>query len=704
MASSRPLKPAPVSVENFFEFSILIMVTSGYLAMLGSGTLDLPSAVCAGLAILLRFLLLAGFVHYEIPPRWVSLATLAYILFYPVDYYLLSRDFLTATVHLVVFVAAVKILSARSTRDYIFVKVIALLEMLAAALLSTNPTFFVFLATFLLSTVAAFTSGEIRAASIRHSPQNRALPPGIGRRLGWLSGGVALSVLLLSAALFFVLPRTARAALERFLPPSSRVSGFSEEVSLGDSGAIRRNTAAVMHVQFDEKVTDADVKFRGSTLGEFDGMKWYNSERQSRPLHPENGLLKLADDEQRRRPGRRVTSQILLEVGSGLLFLPGYPEFLRVPSEVVFESAGGALRVPVETNGLRYIVHSYFTPGRRMVKGERQLSDNERAFYLRLPPMDRRIFQLANRWTEGYQLDRDRAAALEHHLRTSFTYGLEGDSPPASDQLSWFLFEKKRGHCEYFASAMAVMLRASWIPSRIVTGFQSGAYNDITGWHVVRHSDAHAWVEAWIPGEGWMVFDPTPPNPAAATMGLTDRVALYLDAASLFWQEWVIGYDLDRQLTLAFRVDQSRRRISFRRIEDYFAGLRNWVSAFASEPGKWHGQALLTVLMALVALAGALLLVRRKRSLLRRRLHSGQATMNDAILLYRQMLTALARRGLIKPEACTPLEFARMAGDVETARAVEQFTFAYNELRFGGKAEAAVRLPLLLERIERLPK
>ena len=86
-------------------------------------------------------------------------------------------------------------------------------------------------------------------------------------------------------------------------------------------------------------------------------------------------------------------------------------------------------------------------------------------------------------------------------------------SEPVSDPLAYFLFVRRKGHCEYFASSMAVMLRTLGIPSRVATGFLSGVYNPMTGWQVIRASDAHSWVEAWIPGQGWTTFDPTPSDP-----------------------------------------------------------------------------------------------------------------------------------------------------------------------------------------------
>ena len=128
------------------------------------------------------------------------------------------------------------------------------------------------------------------------------------------------------------------------------------------------------------------------------------------------------------------------------------------------------------------------------------------------------------------------------------------------DPLAHFLFERKAGHCEYFASAMAVMLRSLGIPSRVVTGFQSGIYNPLNGWQVIRASDAHSWVEAYLPRRGWATFDPTPPDPNAVQTGLGTKLAMYMDAAETFWQEWVLNYDLEHQLVLATRVQQSSSR------------------------------------------------------------------------------------------------------------------------------------------------
>ena len=169
--------------------------------------------------------------------------------------------------------------------------------------------------------------------------------------------------------------------------------------------------------------------------------------------------------------------------------------------------------------------------------------------YLKLPPLDVRISKLAEEITAQAPNNYEKAVALERYLSTHFGYTLELPRTLARDPLANFLFERKRGHCEYFASSMAVMLRSLRIPSRIVTGFRGGEFNDLTGQYVVRASDAHSWVEAYFPGFGWISFDPTPAGSVPARTGWS-RLQLYLDAAASFWREWIINYDVSHQRTL----------------------------------------------------------------------------------------------------------------------------------------------------------
>ena len=162
----------------------------------------------------------------------------------------------------------------------------------------------------------------------------------------------------------------------------------------------------------------------------------------------------------------------------------------------------------------------------------------------------------------------DKAVALEQYLSTHFGYTLELPRTLPPDPLANFLFERKKGHCEYFASSMAVMLRSLRIPSRIVTGFRGGEFNDLTGQYVVRASDAHSWVEAYFPGSGWISFDPTPAGSLPTRTGWS-RMQLYVDAAASFWREWIINYDVSHQRTLGKDAATNTRR--------FFDEARRWI-------------------------------------------------------------------------------------------------------------------------------
>src|SRR5205823_4276291 len=127
-----------------------------------------------------------------------------------------------------------------------------------------------------------------------------------------------------------------------------------------------------------------------------------------------------------------------------------------------------------------------------------------------------RIPELARSLTAASLTDLERARAIERALRTGYGYTLELPATEEADPLAHFLFSRRKGHCEYFASAMAVLLRSIGIPARLATGFQSGVYNSISDLWLIRTRDAHSWVEAWIPGRGWTTFDPTPADPGSS--------------------------------------------------------------------------------------------------------------------------------------------------------------------------------------------
>ncbi len=169
------------------------------------------------------------------------------------------------------------------------------------------------------------------------------------------------------------------------------------------------------------------------------------------------------------------------------------------------------------------------------------------------------------------------------------------------DPIANFLFERKQGHCEYFASSMAVMLRTLGIPSRVVNGFRSDEFNDLTGNYVVRAKDAHSWVEAYFPGYGWQTFDPTPAGNSGTPQGWS-RLALYVDAMASFWRDWVVSYDTSHQYALgqaAFSGTRGLWENARNWARDHYESMLNW--ARRSQDRVEHSPARWAILGAAIA-------------------------------------------------------------------------------------------------------
>ena len=682
------------SVERFFQFSLLGLITSGYCALAATGFLDRPTLILTFAGLLVRAAMVAGLLRFEIPASAVSLAALGYVAFFPIDFYFISHDFLRTTVHGVCFLATLKILTARSNRDYVYTGAISFVELIAAAMLSAQSSFFAWLALYVVFAIAAFTSAEIRRSLERNKRGVAPIAPARGG-MSWPLAAVAITslggILVITAGLFLLVPRTARMAAMLF-PNAPRLTGFSNMVDLGGFGKISRDNRAVMHILPYSRALPGDLKWRGAALSHFDGRRWTEPRVAGRPIPTTQGYAEVAGQSQRsRRDGRRLVYRVDLQnSGTGALFIAGIPEFINIDARNLVATPDDAFRVfgPLSET-LRYEVSAHSGPPLPA-----QLTPPERGRYLELPPLDIRIYQLGRRWA-GEGTPWDKANRIQNHLRKDFQYKLDAAEKPVRDPLADFLFVRKEGYCEYFASAMAVMLRSEGIPSRVATGFLTGYFNNVSGLYVVRASDAHAWVEAWIEGRGWTTFDPTPFGAQEDPSSLLSRINMYLDAADHTWHEWVVSYDLGHQVAIAARFEAALRGWS----RSGGSSGTTWTERFAGVAGLartwavWIGAALLAVFF------GPLVFTRWRRGASLRRIVRSGGSASDAAVLYGRMLELLARRGFEKPGSLTPAEFAQGLPGEEQRLAVE-FTSIYNSMRFGGDRGGAARLAGMLREFE----
>lgn len=677
------------SVERFFQISLLGLIASAWFALASSGYLDRPTLAFTFAGLLLRASQAFGFLRFRIPPQVASIAWMGCLVFFPVDLYFLSHEFLATIVHCVCFLATVRILTAHSNRDYIWTGIISFVGLIAAAILSVRSSFFAYLALYAVFAIAAFTSAEIRRGFEGH--RNHIAVPA-RTRVGWRLAAVTIAatfgLLILTFALFLMVPRTARMAA-MLLPNAPGLTGFSSVVDLGGFGRISRDTRPVLHVLSYGKALPPDLKWRGAALSHFDGKKWSEPVRGGRIIPAVHGYAEIAGVSQRsRRDGGRMIYRVDVQnSGTGTLFIAGIPEFVNADVRDLLLTAEGALRVAgsgAPGESLRYQVSAYAGPPLPA-----PLTPAQRARYLQLPALDERIYALARSWS-GNGPPLDRALRIQQHLKKDFRYVLDGPDHPVSDPVADFLFVRKQGYCEYFASAMAVMLRSEGIPARVATGFQNGYYNDVSGLYVVLASDAHAWVEGWIDGV-WTTFDPTPAGPRNERAGLMARLNMYLDAADHAWQEWIVSYDLSHQAAIAARLEAALHGWGHRSGSVSFAGGVKW----------WVVTLLAVVLLLAAGFVFGPRTWRAWRGRMRvRQIIRGGGSPSDASILYQCMLEILARRGFQKPPWFTPAEFARHLPR-EQKLPVTAFTEVYNSVRFGGDAAATAHLASLLQEFER---
>jgi protein-glutamine gamma-glutamyltransferase len=701
-AQRPPTQPVTRPIEQFFQVSLLGLLASGFLALVFSTYLDTPTIVLTTTGLLARAAALSSRgARWQLPSPIANALTLAYIGFYPLDYMYLSREFIPAAVHLICFLAVVRILSARTNRDYFFVKVIAFLELLAATLLSSNISFFVFLILFVIFGVATFCCSEIR----RSSQQPRRIAAtrlNFHGRLAAATGVITLGIVLMTAGLFIILPRTARAAFRSLVPEKYHITGFANEISLGQIGRIQQSTRPLIHIKIEGVFRHLPLKWRGGALTQFDGKRWYNPLGHGQAIAVDDGMVVVADDDQRRRvDGRRLQYQVRIDsIDTDALFFAGIPEVVHINTSRLIRTPEGALRTGSRMGiAKQYYAASFLPQTGSATYTPRPLAPEAVIEHLLLPDIDRRIVDLARSLDSAGSI-RDRSRGIENYLRTNFTYTTDLLDNEVKDPLAHFLFQRKAGHCEYFASALAVMLRANHIPTRVVTGFQSGVYNPMTGWQVLRASDAHSWVEAWSPAEGWITLDPTPPSNAPQGKPWA-ALALYMDTAEMWWQRWVIDYDLEHQIYLASRFEQSARAWNSVSSETWLTAVTGSVKASAVtawEFAPFVGVALIAIALARLLTPIGIRAYRRIRHA--RKIREGGAGASDAAILYMQMLEVLRKRGYEKPAWLTPNEFARVIPESPTAALVSEFTALYQDLRYGGRASAGERMLGLLQEIE----
>jgi hypothetical protein len=730
-------------MESYFRTTSYALVTTAFLAIALTGSLDVTSIVLYSIVVAVCFYRDARGTQRLRLREWMwRTLSIGYVPFIFIDGALISNRVL-ALVHMTLFVSAAKLFQNKRDRDWVFLYLIAFFQMLLAAGLTFNATFVASLGAFLfffISTLAAF---EIRRAGreivhledevvsplaqpqhIKYRSKHDSLGNGKNNRVRYLLGASFAEIVIvasLTLPFFFLIPRFGGGGVAGAFGGNDAITGFSERVELGQVAKIKKSPRIVMRIRLDRKPPRA-LRWRGVALDIYDGSAWSAS---TSPKAVSSQVISTGDaekdalfeslhflDDKPQKPGTSVVEQrIILEpIGTDTLFATKRPFRLRgAISQLKKDTETDAITAAGIKGRITYSVSSDISvPSEQELRLDAPATarDSIRQRYT-LPPqkLDARISQLAHEITRNAPTPYDKARAIENYLKTTFHYTLDLKSADR-DPLAEFLFQTREGHCEYFATAMVIMLRTLGIPARIVNGFQMGEYNELNDMYSVRESDAHSWVEAYFPRtDSWIEFDPTP---AAGINdysqgGLIARLRKYADALEVFWLDYIVTLDRDEQASIM--VDLQHRLLGIKdRLLIYYVSARQWARTMLNLVLNrvWSTGELIALIsgvsiMAFSVLSLYIILAFRKRRRLpdtgygpwwhrlfilplwRRRL-AKRDYRQSAVLFYEQMLAIARRAGLVKQPDQTPIEFALASG----LSPIREITTLYNRVRFGG--------------------
>ncbi len=720
----------------YFEASLYLLLLTSVLTLVSTGKLDIITTIAAPVALIVKGIRRWRGRGPELSARAATICFVTYFAYVPFDYFWARSRAIDApnpalyaalltTVHLMLFAMALRLYSARTRRDSLFLAMLAFASMLSAAVLTVDTTFLIFFLVFLALGISTFIGLEVERGAEGAVTSKVEAIGAQGRKavrsLAATSAGVAVAAMLLGGLLFFLMPRFTTGYFGGYALRPKLMTGFTETVALGQIGEIQKSTAVIMRI----KVAGSPERFmsqrwRGIALARFDGWRWSAVSGDRRRVYAdENGwfFLSNARDVYSSKP---LSYRVLLApVASDAVFVvpgagivrgkfsagSGLGETTR-RNYLLVDGAGSIFNPFPSYSELSYDAYSRpetATPAELRAAGA-DYPQEILSTYLQVPDLDPRISPLALQATTGAATPYDKAVALENYLRTHYGYTLDLAGAPGNDPLAHFLFVRRAGHCEYFASAMTVMLRTLGIPARYINGFQTGEYNSVGGDFIVRASDAHSWVEAYFPGNGWITFDPTPGGDSTPR-GWTASLGKYWDFFALKWEEWVINYDFMHQVSLAQGAGRGAHEwaaAARTRFDHLHASLIRRMQLWQVEAQNWPGTPFsIAVIAATLALVLARKPLRKRFELwwILRSPSTGILSAKRASEHYSEMLRLLERRGFRKAEGATALEFATSIPQMELAAPVGRLTDIYQSARFGDASVEPRRCVELLREI-----
>jgi transglutaminase-like putative cysteine protease len=650
---------------------------------------------------------------------WNLLVIVGFLGFW-VDVLWVSGELLPAGIHFLMILMIIKLFNLNLRRDYLHLYAISLVAILASGSLTTDLWYLPMFLLYLLAAVWTLllfqqTKHPEEAGMFTSSAAMPPRPPAsasqVTPQLFWLANGLALATFGLTLAIFFTIPRVSTGFYQKGFGENLRTSGFSETVNLGAIGPIKRDPSIVMRVELSDgsQYEAGRLYLRGVAFDQYDGKAWTNRLSYRRTVSEDGTgtfVLRGSRSPTPARLGEAIRQNILLEpLDTSVLFAAPHIERVSGKLPSIQSDLAGSVYFPFPSSSrIEYSVISRSNPVLPTdLNSESSLYPESFArHFLQIPARSERIAVLAKEVTHTYRTTYDKADAIQSFLTRNFRYSLDAPLKDQDQPLEEFLFTRKTGYCEHYATAMVMMLRTIGIPARLVTGFLASEWNEYGNYYLVRQQDAHAWVEMHLPNSGWITMDPTPPSIETVGSGSPTWHALerMMDIIQLQWSRFFVQYSAADQLAAVRELKaggMSARNKALDSLSALFSPFMAMLSGTMEYASKGSIQSVAEVLgLALIGLAVFLWLG------VKRPWVKGMASremMDDKQLivqLYRRMITHLGRKGISKLTAMPPLEFARLTQErwSDAGSAVASITELYCRTRFG-------RIPLTREELRR---
>lgn len=539
------------------SFDLRKRVLLGVLALLAP--IPLPFNEIVGWPSILVFSLAVGlFLRRSMMgqttplPSWaMNLLGLAYVPFLFLDFSLFWQGrVLRPLLHLAMFALAVKLFGLKREKDKWHVYLLTFFVFLAAMGTSVHPTVALYLVAFLVLSLLLLARFAAFHVLSNQGLVGHAQPPvPLGR---FLTVGTLLT-LVLAVPLFALLPRLGRPYL---VGPGGGAGGamqsarFLEQIGMDVIGRARASRAVAMRLEYETPPpVGHEMRFRAAVYNEYRGDGWSRGKvRTQRLARQRDGFFHVADGQPRSWLG--VWLEPVASVG---LVLPVEALTVDIATPTMHLDDGGLTHLQIrQPDTLRYRVGMSSAAELHLGSGLPPPPDLDEAGRL---DGGERVAALAEE-VAGSVEPAEQARRIQSFLMREYAYSLDLLGIRSDHPVEDFLFEFRRGHCEYFASSMVLMLRATGIPARLVTGYLGGEYNPFEDYYVVRQSNAHAWVEAYLPDRGWTTFDPTPPSglPISSKLGWSLLASQAYDYLLFRWDRYVLTFGFYDQLGIARRL------------------------------------------------------------------------------------------------------------------------------------------------------